>query len=72
MSESNEDAQEESTSITADPIAEDQALQETYLQTTGAKSTKSRGHGYMSTRINKQSFRTDLMIRQKRFIDFNN
>ena len=70
MSESNE--QEESTSAAADLVEEDQAFQETCLETTGAKSTKSRGHGYMSTRINKQSFRTDLMIRQKRFIDFNN
>jgi len=70
MSESNE--QEESTSAAADPVEEDQAFQETYLEARGAKSSMSRGHGYMSTRINKQSFRTDLMIRQKRFIDFNN
>ena len=52
MSESNE--QEKSTSVVADPIEEDQAFQETYLETIGAKSSKSCGHGYMSTRSNKQ------------------
>ena len=52
MSESNE--QEESTSAAADLVEEDQAFQETYLEATGAKSSKSHGHGYMSTRSNKQ------------------
>jgi len=52
MSESNE--QEESTSAAADPVEEDQAFQETYLEATGAKSSKSRGHGYMSTHSNKR------------------
>ena len=52
MLESNE--QEESTSAAADPFEEDQAFQETYLEATGAKSSKSRGHGYMSTHHNKQ------------------
>ena len=51
MSESNE--QEESTSAAADPVEEDQAFQETYLEAIGAKSSKSHSHGYMSTRSNK-------------------
>ena len=54
MSESNEDTEEESASITADPVAQDQAFQETYLETTGVKSNKSRGHGCMSTKSNKR------------------
>ena len=40
----------------------DQAYQETYLEATGAKSSKSRVHGYMSTRSNK-------WIRQDRLED---
>ena len=40
----------------------DQAYQETYLEATGAKSSKSRVHGYMSTRSNKR-------IRQDRLED---
>ena len=60
MSESNEDAQEESTNITADPIAEEQAFREMYLQTTGAKSTKSCGHGCMWTHSNKRILQDKL------------
>ena len=40
----------------------DQAYQETYLEATGAKSSKSCVHGYMSTRSNKR-------IRQDRLED---
>ena len=63
MSESNE--QEESTSIAANPVEEDQAFQETYLETTGAKSSKSCGHGYRSTRSNKRILQDRLKDQAK-------
>ena len=63
MSESNE--QEESTSAAADPVEEDQAFQETYLEATGAKSSKSRDHSYMSTRSNKRILQDRLKDQAK-------
>ena len=45
ITETNESGQEESTHDTS---KENLVFQEAYMETTGAKSTKSRGHGYMS------------------------
>ena len=68
--ESNE--QEESTSAAADPVEEDQAFQETYLEATGAKSSKSHGHGYMSTHSNKRILQDRLEDQAKEIHHFNN
>ena len=70
MSESNE--QEESTSAAADLVEEDQAFQETYLEATGAKFPSHVDMVTCRLAVTNESFRTDLKIRQKRFIDFNN
>lgn len=60
--ESNEEGTQESRHGIAE---EDLILQETYKETTGAKSTKSRGHGYMSN-PNKNQLLEEKFLEQGR------
>lgn len=64
INESNEEGTEESRHDTA---KEDQVLQETYKETTGAKSSKSRGHGYMNN-PNKNQLLQQRFVEQEREI----
>ena len=62
MTESNELGQEESRHVTA---KENLVFQEAYMETTGAKSTKSRGHGYRSN-PNKTQMLQRRVLEQER------
>ncbi|RCV43355.1 hypothetical protein SETIT_9G287900v2 [Setaria italica] len=48
LAQSDEEEQVFQSSHTSGPAKEDQVLQEMYMETTGAKYSSSRGHGYLS------------------------
>ena len=54
MKESDADGEKESISTTGATGDEDQAFHKTYQETTGAKYTSSRGHGYVLKPRKKQ------------------
>ncbi|KAF8666437.1 hypothetical protein HU200_053547 [Digitaria exilis] len=65
MNETNEEGEQESR---PDKAKEDLVLQETYKETTGAKSNKSRGHGYMCNPTKNQLLH-DRFLKQERELE---
>ena len=59
------DEEEEPTSHTSHALKEDQVFQQTYKDTTGAKYTRPRGHGYMSNPKGKQKLLEDRMFQER-------
>ena len=65
LAQSNEEEQVFQSSHTSGPAKEDQVFQETYMETTGAKYSRSCGHGYLSNTKRKQAALEGRMIQER-------
>ncbi|KAL6890181.1 hypothetical protein ACP4OV_008944 [Aristida adscensionis] len=61
MTQTNELGEVEPTNVTSVAAEEDHAFQETYRETIGAKSTKSRVHGYLSDQTTSKQLQERLL-----------
>jgi phosphopantothenoylcysteine synthetase/decarboxylase len=65
MIESDEMGEHEPRSVTSANGKEDHVFQETYRETIGSKSTKSRGHGYLSNPNRNQHLLQERLFQER-------
>ena len=66
LAQSDEEEQVFQSSHTSGPAKEDQVFQETYMETTGAKYSRSRGHGYLLNPKRKQAALEERIIQERK------